>query len=177
MLLTRVDISHDAYRCMLSHALTTEHEEVMGLLAGESYDVRCGGVLAAADSKLARARSQVTPRTGQKASLCAPCGASHRRAAATVAATGCAFCAGAHIITQFSRESARSKRRLSSLQQFRKTQSSRALQLALRLASLVRVDAPRLRAPLMQRQRAAARAQRQCRLHVAYKSQRLPTFL
>ena len=34
MLLTRVDVSHDAYRCMLSHALTTEHEEVMGLLAG-----------------------------------------------------------------------------------------------------------------------------------------------
>ena len=36
MLLTRVDVSDDAYRCMLSHALTTEHEEVMGLLAGES---------------------------------------------------------------------------------------------------------------------------------------------
>ena len=37
MLLTRVDVSYDAYRCMLSHALTTEHEEVMGLLAGARH--------------------------------------------------------------------------------------------------------------------------------------------
>ena len=36
MLLTRVDVSQDAYRCMLSHALTSEHEEVMGLLAGDT---------------------------------------------------------------------------------------------------------------------------------------------
>ena len=36
MLLTRVDVSQDAYRCMLSHALTSEHEEIMGLLAGDT---------------------------------------------------------------------------------------------------------------------------------------------
>ena len=36
MLLTRVDVSQDAYRCMLSHALTSEHDEVMGLLAGDT---------------------------------------------------------------------------------------------------------------------------------------------
>ncbi len=33
-MLSRVDVTQDAYLCMLSHALSTESEEVMGLLCG-----------------------------------------------------------------------------------------------------------------------------------------------
>lgn len=34
MALSRVEVTQDAYLCMLSHALSTEYEEVMGLLCG-----------------------------------------------------------------------------------------------------------------------------------------------
>ncbi len=34
--LTRVDVSKDAYVCMLTHALSEEREETMGLLYGTS---------------------------------------------------------------------------------------------------------------------------------------------
>ena len=34
MSLSRVEVTQDAYLCMLSHALSTETEEVMGLLCG-----------------------------------------------------------------------------------------------------------------------------------------------
>jgi proteasome lid subunit RPN8/RPN11 len=33
-MLARVDVTRDAYGCMLSHALSTESEEIMGLLCG-----------------------------------------------------------------------------------------------------------------------------------------------
>jgi hypothetical protein len=80
MLLTRVDVSEDAYRCMLSHALTSEHEEVMGLLAGDTaYGPDCELVCTvwsvAPQSRSDRRRDRV------RLSCCAPFGAELTRPA------------------------------------------------------------------------------------------------
>jgi BRCA1/BRCA2-containing complex subunit 3 len=86
MQLARVDVTQDAYLCMLSHALSTEHEEVMGLLCGDtSYgpdaELLCTVWSTAPQSRSDRRRDRVETTPEQLA-------ATSQAAARASAATG-----------------------------------------------------------------------------------------